>query len=304
MNTLADNDGAQWLRAVSGAPLTILFGFAIASADLVTATFLRSVTTFSQDTLERHTPALVVLGLVEPVKRYTWRLTPRGQLAAAVVRNLLSSLTPQIAESLPERHQLPLPVTPQKAESTLEPGKAELPAPVEIDGITRPVKSDSAKSGVAALTTTTNIYSESDSHTVVVGDGDQLKNLVTALRAAHVYPNVCQRLAEELIAEDGPGWLRQTLGWIATLRGEKAQTRGATICEALKARARVPDESLLPPAGLPFRAALAWAQRVDQPDDERASRYDGYLHPELDEREAAHAAVESAVKSARKKNHA
>ena len=194
MNNQSDVN-VQWLRAVSGVPLTLLFGFAIADADLVTAQWLRAVSSKSQDTIARDIPALEALGLVEKVTRYAWRLTPRGQIAAAAVRTLLSTLTPQIAESLPANHQLPLPVSPQIAESPVGAGSLPLLAPPERDGITSTVKSDSAICGVKSPTTTTNIDNSNNLNTVAVGN--QRKDFAIALRAANVYPNVAKRLADD-----------------------------------------------------------------------------------------------------------
>jgi len=83
-----------------------------------------------------------------------------------------------------------------------------------------------------------------------------------AFEAASIYLQFRRPLADTLLAaEDGPLWLRQTLGWLcyAERRLPHVQ-RGAVVYISL--RDRLPcDPAYMPPPELPFEAALAWAMR-------------------------------------------
>jgi hypothetical protein len=83
-----------------------------------------------------------------------------------------------------------------------------------------------------------------------------------AFEAANVYLQFRRPLADALIAgDDGPAWLRQTLGWICYAQRRLSHVKqGAVVYISL--RDRLPcDPAYLPPSELPFDLALAWALR-------------------------------------------
>ena len=95
-----------------------------------------------------------------------------------------------------------------------------------------------------------------------------------AFEAANVWLQLRRPLADALLAEDGPGWLRQSLGWIcyAARRLPHVQ-RGAVLYISL--RDRLPcDSAYLPPADMPFPAALAWALRGGEDEEPEFARDD------------------------------
>jgi hypothetical protein len=92
-----------------------------------------------------------------------------------------------------------------------------------------------------------------------------------AFEAAGIYLQFRRPLADALLAaEDGPAWLRQTLGWLCYAERRLPHVkRGAVVYISL--RDRLPcDPAYLPPPELPFDAALAWALRAGEaePNDD------------------------------------
>jgi hypothetical protein len=84
--------------------------------------------------------------------------------------------------------------------------------------------------------------------------------LLAVMAKAHVWPNSRAKLADELVREDGAGWVRQALGWLCY--GVKRFGHwdiGAVVYPALRDRLLV-EPAHLPPEGLGFAAALAWAE--------------------------------------------
>jgi hypothetical protein len=93
--------------------------------------------------------------------------------------------------------------------------------------------------------------------------------LLAVMAKAHVWPNLRRTLAEALAREDGEGWLRQALGWMCYgVRRFPRWDIGAVVYPALRDRLLV-EPAFLPPEGLGFEAALAWAEA----GGEDAARY-------------------------------
>jgi hypothetical protein len=89
--------------------------------------------------------------------------------------------------------------------------------------------------------------------------------LLTVFSRAHIWPGLRRKLSDELLAEDGPGWLRQSLGWICcAVRRFPRMELGAVVYPALRDRLPV-DAEFLPPPELDFDHALAWAECGGQP---------------------------------------
>ena len=90
-----------------------------------------------------------------------------------------------------------------------------------------------------------------------------------AFEAANVYLQFRRPLADALIAgDDGPAWLRQTLGWLCYAQRRLPHVKqGAVVYISL--RDRLPcDPAYLPPPELPFDLALAWALRGGEAEPE------------------------------------
>jgi hypothetical protein len=87
-----------------------------------------------------------------------------------------------------------------------------------------------------------------------------------AFEAANIYLQFRRPLADTLLADDGPAWLRQTLGWICYAQRRLPHVkRGAVVYISL--RDRLPcDPAYLPPPELPFDLALAWVVRGGEPE--------------------------------------
>ncbi len=141
------------------------------------------------------------------------------------------------------------------AESVLEPAACAAPPVAEVTPRI-------AVSDPIALTAENRII-ESDQSINSDSDGPALyAHMLQALGACGIYFQLRPRLARELSAQDGRVWLRQVLGWLAYAVEAGADTEsrlGATIYPVLRDRQTVPDR-YLPPPGLPFTEALAWAQ--------------------------------------------
>ncbi|MCC6191213.1 MAG: hypothetical protein IT318_19500 [Anaerolineales bacterium] len=89
--------------------------------------------------------------------------------------------------------------------------------------------------------------------------------LLTVMARAHVWPNLRLGLADELLAEDGAGWVRQALGWVCYgVRRFPRWDLGAVVYPALRDRLPV-DPDYWPPPELEFAAALAWAEAGGEP---------------------------------------
>jgi hypothetical protein len=88
------------------------------------------------------------------------------------------------------------------------------------------------------------------------------RQFYAAFEAADIYLQFRRPLAESLMAgDDGPAWLRQTLGWLCYAQRRLPHVkRGAVVYISL--RDQLPcDPAYLPPPALEFDAALAWALR-------------------------------------------
>jgi len=85
--------------------------------------------------------------------------------------------------------------------------------------------------------------------------------------ASDIYLQFRRPLADALLAEDGPAWLHQALGWLCHARRHLPHVQaGAVVYISL--RDRLPcDSAYLPPPDLPFAAALAWALRGGEPEE-------------------------------------
>jgi hypothetical protein len=286
----ADRASAQAMfQIVKGAPFT-LWGALFYLGKSATMQELCAFTTYKHQAAELAMAVLAGQGIAQRQgRRGKWYLTSLAeqlwlfggpktiaenqQLAAGTIaENQQSDILRAGLDSIAENQQLQI-IGKAKAIQAVAEGKISIAENQQSD----------------PLTTTIDIDKESNLSTVVVQEpveaAETAKNMLIALRSAHIFPNLCQRLADDLLAEDGPAWLHRVLGWIATEHGQDARTRGATIYEALKARAFVPDESFLPPEGMPFRQALTWAERggplagdPNETDEDRAlHRFDGYL---------------------------
>ena len=91
-----------------------------------------------------------------------------------------------------------------------------------------------------------------------------------AFEAGEIYLQFRRGLADSLLTDDGAAWLRQTLGWICYAQRRLPHIkRGAVVYISL--RDRLPcDPAYLPPPGLAFEAALAWAARGGEAEPEPA----------------------------------
>lgn len=266
MAQLADPAAVQRLMALRNAPITVLAAFAIAMTDLVAPQYIRAVTGLSQDTIGPTLERLANMGFVEVVvKRYSYRLTPEGQRLTAGLALLLGS---DPRPPAPEQLELGQ-GNPQKSDSHVPAPPARSP----INSVSHnqighseegflgqfpPSHGESEKIGLPAPS--------SSSLDIENTDGAIFEQFKIALASAGVHHQLRRPLAKALIAEDGPGWLRHVLGWIAHTTAEGATSppkRGPTIWPALSDRDRCED-IYLPPAGMNFAQALAWAERGAQ----------------------------------------
>ncbi len=99
-----------------------------------------------------------------------------------------------------------------------------------------------------------------------------------AFEAANIYLQFRRPLADDLLAEDGPLWLQQTLGWLCYAQRQLSHMkRGALVYISL--RDRLPcHPAYLPPPELAFADALAWAMRAGEAeprDPDADDDYDG-----------------------------
>jgi hypothetical protein len=92
------------------------------------------------------------------------------------------------------------------------------------------------------------------------------QELYAVFEAASIYLQFRRPLADALLAEDGPAWRSQALGWLCySQRRLPHVQRGAVVYISL--RDRLPcDSAYLPPPELLFEAALAWALRAGEPE--------------------------------------
>ena len=100
---------------------------------------------------------------------------------------------------------------------------------------------------------------------------DLRSQFYAAFEAASIYLQFRRPLADALLAaEDAPAELRQALGWLCYAERRLPHVkRGAVVYISL--RDRLPcDPAYLPPAALPFEAALAWALRGGEAEPEPA----------------------------------
>jgi hypothetical protein len=116
----------------------------------------------------------------------------------------------------------------------------------------------------------TTILSDTESSS---SDSLLRQQFLTAFYRAGIYVWCRRRLADQLLAEDGPRWLRVTLGWICyAVREAGYGPKGGLIYAHLR-DGLLCDPEYLPPPEMAFEAALEWALRggLDEPEPWPAS---------------------------------
>jgi hypothetical protein len=228
---------ALLLHALKGTcALNCLAALHLAGPRPVTQRTVMDLTGFDDGAVRKGLHTLLVLGLVtcSGDQRHTgWQLAPASPGLPAALWPLLAMPQKADSEALKEEVE----------EVQEQPEQINLTS--SSDSAANPQKADSS-----------------------VSEKWLRPRFYAAFETAEIYIQFRRPLVDSLVADDGAAWLRQTLGWICYAQRRLPHVkRGAVVYISL--RDRLPcDPAYLPPAGLPFEAALAWAARGGEAEPE------------------------------------